>query len=143
MLTALAAVAAERLTATMTRRRDAAADDPRSRFVASGTGYIDFALENPALFTLLFGSGRPDSDDPDLVRHAGAAFANLVEGIAAIAGKDPLADAEGQLDVAAEWSLVHGVSSLLVAGRMKSLRPPAQVDREAWLRPLIERKLPD
>ncbi len=143
MLTALAAVAAERLTATMTRRGAAAPDDPRARFVASGVGYMDFALENPALFTLLFGSGRPDSDDPDLVRHAGAAFANLVEGMAAIAGKEPLADAEGRLDVAAAWSLVHGAASLLVAGRMKPLRPAADADRDAWLGRLVERILPD
>ncbi len=143
MLTALAAVAAERLTATMTRRRDAARDDPRSRFVASGTGYIDFALEHPALFMLLFGSGRPDSDDPDLVRHAGAAFANLVDGIAAIKGNDPLGGAEGRLDVAAAWSLVHGIASLLVAGRMKFLRPALDADRDAVLARLVERILPD
>ncbi len=143
MLTALAAVAAERLTETTTRRREAAPHDPRSRFLASGTGYIDFALENPALFMLLFGSGRPDSDDPELVRHAGAAFTDLVDGIAAITGKDPLADAEGRLDVAAAWSLVHGVASLLIAGRMKSLRPTTDADRDAWLRRLIERILPD
>ncbi|HHZ10277.1 MAG TPA: TetR/AcrR family transcriptional regulator [Rhizobiales bacterium] len=142
MLTALAATAAQRLKAAMSRRREAAPDDPRSRFVASGTGYIDFALENPALFTLLFGSGRPDSDDPDLVRHAGAAFADLVEAIAAISGKDPLADAEGRLDVAAAWSLVHGAASLLVAGRMKPLRPAADADREAWLQRLVGRIVP-
>lgn len=142
MLTALAAVAAQRLTATMTRRQAAAADDPRSRFVAAGTGYIDFALENPALFTLLFGSGRPDSDDPELVRHAGAAYASLVDGIAAIEGKDPTADPEGRLDVAAAWSLVHGAASLMIAGRMKSLRPAGEAERHAWLRRLVERVLP-
>jgi AcrR family transcriptional regulator len=142
MLTALAAAAAERLTAMMTRRRAVAPDDPRARFVASGTGYIDFALENPALFMLLFGSGRPDSDDPELVRHAGAAYADLVDGIAAIEGKDPTADPEGRLDVAAAWSLVHGAASLLIAGRMKSLQPASEADREAWLRRLVGRILP-
>jgi len=142
MLTALAAVAAERLTRTMAQRRAAAPDDPRARLVASGTGYIAFALENPALFMLLFGSGRPDSGDPELVRHAGAAYADLVEGIAAIKGKDPTADPEGRLDVAAAWSLVHGAASLLIAGRMKSLRPADEADREAWLRRLVGRILP-
>lgn len=143
MLTALAAVAAERLTATMARRRDAAPDDPRARFVASGTGYIDFALANPALFMLLFGSERPDSDDPDLVRHASAAFASLVDGVAAIKGADPLGDEEGRLDVAAAWSLVHGAASLLIAGRMKFLRPALDADRDAMLARLVERILPD
>lgn len=143
LLTALAAVAAERLTGTTTRRSKAAADDPRARFVAAGTGYIDFALENPALFMLLFGSGRPDSDDPDLVRHASAAFANLVDGIAAIGGKDPLADADGRIDVAAAWSLVHGAASLLIAGRMKFLRPALEADRDAVLARLVERIVPD
>jgi len=142
LLTALAAVAAERLTETMTRRGKAAADDPRARFVASGTGYIDFALENPALFTLLFGSERPDSDDPDLVRHASAAFAELVDGIAAIGGKDPLADAGGRIDVAAAWSLVHGAAGLLIAGRMKFLRSALEADRDAVLARLVERIVP-
>ena len=142
MLTALAAVAAERLTKTMKQRQNEAADDPRARFVASGTGYIEFALANPALFMLLFGSGRPDSDDPDLVRHASDAFSNLVDGIAAIAGKDPLADAGGRLDVAAAWSLVHGAASLLIAGRMKFVRPALEADRDAWLQALVERIVP-
>lgn len=142
MLTALAAVAAERLTATLRQRKAAAPNDPRARLVASGIGYIEFALANPALFKLLFGSERPASDDPELVRNATAAFADLVEGIEAVAGSDPLSTPDGRVDVAAAWSLVHGAASLLIAGRMGFIRAELEADREAFLRRLVEKILP-
>lgn len=142
MLTALAAVAAERLTATLRQRKASATNNPRARLVASGIGYIEFALANPALFKLLFGSERPASDDPELVRNATAAFADLVEGIEAVAGSDPLSTPDGRVDVAAAWSLVHGAASLLIAGRMGFIRAELEADREAFLRRLVEKILP-
>jgi AcrR family transcriptional regulator len=142
MLTALAVVAAERLGKSMAERRSRAADHARSRFLASGVGYIEFALENPHLFRLLFGSERPDSQDAELVARASEPFLMLVEDIAAIRGRDPMQDEDGLLDIAASWSIVHGIANLLIADRMRFLRPLLERDREAALARLIERALP-
>lgn len=142
MLTALATVAAERLTQSLHKHRDLADKDARDRIVASGIGYIAFALENPALFKLLFGSERPDSDDPRLVEQATRAFHILTGDIAELRGADPMAEEDGMLDTAALWSAMHGIASLLIAGRMRFLGPMLARDRDATLARLIRRTIP-
>lgn len=142
MLTALATVAAERLTQNLKKHRDLAAEDASDRIVASGVGYIAFALENPALFKLLFGSERPDSDDPRLVEQAARAFHILTGDIAELRGADPMTEEEGMLDTAALWSAVHGIASLLIADRMRFLKPMLTRDRNAMLARLIRRTIP-
>ncbi|HWK64871.1 MAG TPA: WHG domain-containing protein [Rhizobiaceae bacterium] len=142
MLTALATVAAERLTRSLRKHRDLAGKDARDRIVASGVGYVSFALENPALFKLLFGSERPDSDDPELVEQAARAFQILTDDLAELRGNDPMAEEEGTLDTAALWSAVHGIASLLIANRMRFLGPMLAEDRDATLARLIRRTLP-
>lgn len=142
MLTALAVVAAERLTDSLEKHRDLAAKGARDRIVASGVGYIAFALENPALFKLLFGSERPDSDDPLLVEQAARAFHILTADIAELRGAEPMAEEEGTLDTAALWAAVHGIASLLIADRMRFLKPMLERDRDATLARLIQRTIP-
>jgi AcrR family transcriptional regulator len=139
MLTALAAVAAERFSRSLSDRQSRAMPDPRSQFVASGIGYVEFALKNPALFRLMFGSDRPDSDDPELNRHANDAFMNLVDGIAAISGGNPMESDEGLQDIAAAWSVVHGMANLLIAGRMAFIRPLLDADFDGTLEGIVGR----
>jgi AcrR family transcriptional regulator len=142
MLTALATVGMERFQRAMEAAQSGAHPTARDRFIASGVAYIEFALANSALFDLMFGSKRPDFDDPDFVRHASAAFSNLVDSIGSIRGDAPLAEAEGRLDIAAAWSLVHGVATLLIARRMKFLAPDLAANRTETLRRLVSRVAP-
>lgn len=142
MLTALATVAAGRLTASMRHYRARAGSTPRAGIVASGVGYIAFALESPALFKLLFGSERPDSDDPGLIQQADRAFRVLADDLSALLGSDPLGDREGMFETAAIWSAVHGIASLLIANRMRFLKPMLDRDRDGTLASLVERALP-
>ena len=44
-------------------------------------GYVNFALDNPALFRLMFGSNRTDYNDPELKSNAEQAFFVLVDGV--------------------------------------------------------------
>ena len=142
MLTALAASAAERFAGALRDRQARAAGDARSRLVAIGVGYVEFALGNPALFRLMFGSQRPDARDPHLDHHASAAFMILVEGVGALRGDDPLASARGRADVAAAWSVVHGIANLLIAGRMGFIKPMLDADFEATVAAIVGRALP-
>jgi len=91
MLTELASIAYERLTSSMRKAMAEADPTPRARFIASGIGYVRFALANPALFQLMFGSKRPDSHDKTLLIRAREAFMTLVDGIRAVTGNDPAA----------------------------------------------------
>jgi AcrR family transcriptional regulator len=142
LLTALAVVAAERLYDSMESRHGRAEKTPRAQLIASGVGYVEFALANPALFRLLFGSDRPDASDENLHRQSGAAFMVLVSDVAALTGADPMGSDSGQLTIAAAWSLVHGIANLLIANRLDFLKPMLERDFEATMIGLIERIVP-
>lgn len=142
LLTALATIAAERLTNSMLDRHARAEKTPRAQFIASGIGYVEFALANPALFKLMFGSERPKSDDARLMHHASEAFNVLVGDVRAVVGYDPMESDEGRLAIAAAWSLVHGIANLLIADRLRFARPMLDRDFEATLTQLIERVAP-
>lgn len=142
LLTALATVGFERLNRSMTSRQHAERGDPRQAMVAAGLGYVAFARDNPTLFKLMFGSERPSSDDSDLLQHASGAFATLVNSVRNIRGGDPMTDAGGLKDIAAAWSIVHGIANLLIAGRMGFLQPLLERDPETVLADIIARSLP-
>jgi AcrR family transcriptional regulator len=143
LLTALAGVGFVRFTAAMEARRSAPPADARERLIALGLGYIDFATSEPALFRLMFASDRPDFDDPELHRVASASFGMLVEGVAAARGARSGNDKSAIIDVAAAWSMVHGIADLALSGQMKFLDEAGLAgDLEAVYRNLIERVLP-
>jgi len=129
LLTAVAAQGFERFVKRQADFRRRADQDPRSQLIASGLGYAVFALENPALFRLMFGSNRTDFDHPDLQRAASRAYEDLVTHVARVRGggsqnlqaHECEPDAELMTDVAATWAIAHGLADLLVAGRMSSI----------------------
>ncbi|WP_210321137.1 TetR/AcrR family transcriptional regulator [Aquibium microcysteis] len=143
LLTALAALGFERFLSCQKARQAGAPQDPRSQLVASGLGYIDFALANPALFRLMFASGRADFASVDLARNADAAFDYLVKGVETIRGRDPYRDAAGMLEVMATWGLTHGLADLMLSGRMKPLLAMPVAARDAALSEIIGRAFPE
>lgn len=143
LLTALAALGFERFLTCQKARQADAPQDPRAQLVASGLGYVDFALANPALFRLMFASKRADFASGDLARNAEAAFNYLVQGVEAIRGRDPYRDAAGMLDVMATWGLTHGLADLMLSGRMKPLLAMPPAAREAALSQIIGRAFPE
>jgi AcrR family transcriptional regulator len=88
LLDALAAAGFARLTATMKEEQAAAGAGNKAQLVAVGIGYVRFALDNPELLQLMFGTSRRKGDDPDLERASEAAFSVLVNGVGAIRGRE-------------------------------------------------------
>jgi len=95
----------------------AAGEDPRKRVRALGDAYLRFAIDEPHRFRLMLHNPLGGADDP--VVGQGSALAIL---------KDTLEDARRagvvrqdlsarELALAA-WALVHGLSSLMVAGQI-------------------------
>jgi AcrR family transcriptional regulator len=116
LLTALAADGHRRLSAAQKERQETAAPDPVAQFVASGLGYIDFAEANPALFRLMFSSERPDRTDPFFAEASQATYADLVMGARSVVEDASPEAASHQLT--ASWALAHGLSDLLISGRL-------------------------
>lgn len=134
LLTALAADGFRRFLAAQARREALAPPDPQAQLVAAGLGYIDFALERPALFRLLFGSDRPDFTDTDLDTASTEAYFHLREQVRVAGGTET--------DAAGAWAMAHGLADLLANGRLKPIHALPEAAREAVLTALLARSFP-
>jgi len=114
LLAALAHEGLARLAAAQHAASDAAGGG-KAGFAATGRAYVNFALENPALFRLINNTqappmGSPREDLPD-------AMAFLLANAAALApeGAPPLA---AQVVAIQGWALAHGLSVLMLEGHV-------------------------
>ena len=116
---------AQRFERGMARADDHAGGDPQLaavvRFVAQGHAYVQFALEHPARFQVMFGPYGAGTPGGLWLSADGTAspYAMLAGAL------DALRDA-GVVDAAARvdaevtaWSAIHGLACLLVAGAIK------------------------
>jgi len=100
------------------------ARDPAERLQALGVAYVQFAVQNPAHFRVMFSAELVDkSRHPSLQAASRAVHDFLVQCI--IEGQRQGCFVEGDpLELAfAAWSLVHGCAVLLVDGRGMGRRP--------------------
>jgi AcrR family transcriptional regulator len=121
LLAAIAAIGFERL-AEAQRVADAA-PSPAAAMKAQGVAYVAFALDNPALFRLMFGSARPSMGHEVLAAAAQSSFDLLVSRVLSLS---PPAGVKGcDMDrVLAHWSLVHGLAMLAVDGQLDKFGAP-------------------
>ncbi len=121
----LAALAAEGFAEMAAAMRRAAGREttPQKRVEAIGRAYIRFALARPALFKLMFQSELVAIEAHDKAQsQAMDAFGFLVSLIEEAAGeRSPM---QRQALVFAAWSLVHGVSTLILENRLQQRLPP-------------------
>lgn len=101
----------------------------RRPLLQGGVIYVKFALEQPALFRLMFSRRWPGSSHPELHAARAASFNALMMYLesAADSGRR-LAHARGC------WSLVHGLALLLLDGL---LQVPQDVPTDDWLTEII------
>ena len=132
---ALVAAIAERgfrlLTASMKEEiAHVAGDDVRARLAAAGVGYVRFATQHPAYLQVIFGGLLCKDDLPGSLSEAGAEAYQTLQGLVAEGlergelrgGHTP----ENVERVAlASWSMVHGLSTLLVNGAVPAPTTPA------------------
>lgn len=90
---------------------------------AIGEAYVRFALEQPQRFRLMFGGMLPMAKYPELRSAADGAYRALVEAFKELPRPEVAA--------AAAWSLVHGLSHLLLDGHF------ARAEREAFVRDVL------
>ena len=133
LLTALATEAFRRFVSAM-EAREAGLSDPRERAVAAGLGYLDFALDRPTLFRLIFSSKKPDFGDAELHEAGNAAYDHLVGLVAALGGSVS--------DIAALWAMAHGIADLAAGERLKMLDSMDDAARTQMIRSLLLRVLP-
>ncbi|PKR51719.1 TetR/AcrR family transcriptional regulator [Thalassospira marina] len=90
------------------------------RIMALSAAYVEFAIENPQHFRLIFGRERPPLDQyPDLRDAADAVFDILQRSVTNLdqRGNMTLADAANAYNRAlAAWSRAHGIATLAIDG---------------------------
>lgn len=123
LLSALAAEGFRRFGQAQAQAQARADTDP----IATGLGYVRFAQQHPALFRLMFGSFTRGCDSTELQEAAMAAFTQLLEGSRPAGHTGPIDEAT-LLHALARWSLVHGLSHLLLEGQLGLFGPAAQHD---------------
>ncbi|MEM6925770.1 MAG: TetR/AcrR family transcriptional regulator [Myxococcota bacterium] len=129
MVAAVAEAGFRELHASMGAPADATA---AARLECGGRAYMTFALDNPTVYRLMFGSKIGSMDEhPGLDTAAKAAFGQLVERIAEALPNE----AEPEVRAMAVWGAVHGMASLLI----DNLGPlDACGNRERWVEASME-----
>lgn len=141
LLSALAEQGFRRFLEVQLARQRKAAPEPLAQLLASGLGYIDFAIANPALFRLMFASERPRFTETGLCAAADAAFDQLVKDVAGVIGFDPRGDADAMSDVMACWAVTHGLADLMIARRAAFLTDLPPEYRDDVLSEIIARAI--
>jgi AcrR family transcriptional regulator len=119
LLTAFAAQGFDRLADTVGETIAASrAATPRDVLAAMGRAYVRFALEHPEHFAIMFRLELLDEHDADLVRASDRAYDALIATTRGAAAQG-LLDADPTVTAAAAWSLVHGLSTLWLSGRLQ------------------------
>lgn len=85
-------------------------------FNATGVAYVRFALDNPALFRLIFSCSHQHRAAD---KAEGSAFALLQENAASLVPPDSGPD-EARVFALQAWSLVHGLAVLLLDGQIEA-----------------------
>ena len=102
------------------RDRLARIADAGGSFPDVGVGYVSFALDRPAHFSVMFTPALLDPADPELAAAMDAAFAVLRSGVESLPGASARQDAAAA--VIASWSLVHGLATLALSGNLDKAR---------------------
>lgn len=127
----LAAIAADGFRQLKTRLEAAeqSSSTASSPLLAEGIAYVQFALDCPAIFRLMFGATRPQGQYAELDAARTGAFDVLLRQIPGTAtSNERAAKARGC------WALVHGLALLLLDGL---LQVPEGVAPAAWLTEVI------
>jgi AcrR family transcriptional regulator len=116
----------------------AGVDDPKTALVRSGIAYVNFGLENPARYRLMFGSAlTPSTAEGSSLSETAAGGARAVLGEiiyrgaqAGVFAASPRRKEELQIAILAAWSGVHGLTMLALDGFAANVAPNSNMVAE-------------
>ncbi|WP_340692536.1 TetR/AcrR family transcriptional regulator [Hyphomonas sp.] len=112
----LSALAAEGMAQLAREQKAAGKAGGKEGFAEMGRAYVRFAMNNPALFRLVF-SSLPAVADPNCANPEDSPGWLLRQSITELAGPKA-SDAERKAGVLRAWALVHGLAMLILSGQI-------------------------
>jgi AcrR family transcriptional regulator len=135
LLAAVAALGFEALRRQMETAARRHPDSSREALLAIATAYVRFGVEHPAHYRLMFGPDLADRErHPALQEVADATFAVLTGALERGQAGSEVRPGSVLDQALAAWSLVHGLTTLLIDRRLAFLGvSTAEVERQAEL----------
>jgi AcrR family transcriptional regulator len=123
LLAAVAEDGFKRLAAGLRAAGAEQAGDPLLSFRSMCLAYVEFAVEHPTHYRLMFGQAVFEWQDyPSLVAAADGLFGEVFATVRACQQQNKLKPGEPRQTALAAWALAHGLSLLLVEGRLPAGR---------------------
>lgn len=110
---------------------------PRAILLAAGRGYIQFVLDNPSLYHLMFGGAEVIGTDPEF-QNSSARSTSILAEISAPILPGPAGKQGNQLLV---WSIIHGFAGILLndnTGRIDKDTAPQLLEKIFPMLPMSE-----
>jgi AcrR family transcriptional regulator len=107
--------------------RTRAALDRPDALVVAGQRYVEFALDHPAHFLVMWDTSLVDQSDEELGRERAVAFEVLYQALRT--GTGVVDEAEVVAQGAAAWAVVHGIATLWLSGNLPYEKESRLVNR--------------
>ncbi|MBI9092765.1 MAG: TetR/AcrR family transcriptional regulator [Desulfobacterium sp.] len=135
LLSAMAEEGYRKLTKSLKCARNKQSGDPVAQLKNIGVAYIEFALENPVQYRLMFGHEIIEQDQtPALIKSAEDAFSELVLGVDVLLTGESIKPIDPLIIANTLWSQTHGIATLLMDGQINKsnsfLELPAIIIKE-------------
>ena len=95
-------------------------EDEIGRFRLMGQAYVEFAIQNPAYYRLMFGDISIQQTET-LTEAANTAFAELVAILLTLQEVEKIKVEDEKMQASFVWSLMHGFSSLLINDKLQHI----------------------
>lgn len=113
--------------------------DAAEQFLRMGSAYVRFGMDHPALYKLMFASEELPAkrgEYPELQAAADAAFGLLTDALEHMQRRGFLRPGDPEDDGLSVWAHVHGLTSLIITGRVDCRGDPAPSPAEVVNRSL-------
>lgn len=117
LLAELARVGFDRLARAMEMAERLNSNDPVAQLMAAGAAYVTMAVQSPELHNLMFGVQHPN-ECCELEASSRRAFAGLIQIIQNGQNSGLYRSCDTMHLAVAAWSTVHGLASLICAGKI-------------------------
>lgn len=110
------------------------------RIETLGRLYVDFALNEPGVFRLVFGFSDNDGEDEPLMNQGLMTHGMVQQTVAECLGEDTIND-DARERTMILWSFVHGLSFLVIDCKLTTLK--IDVDIDALLKTMTRKMFPE